>query len=245
MSGSGGSVGGPERSQVDSDHWSAPRPAPATALAALPAAVGPLAAGVLVGAWIACFRSYGIFDFADEGAQLMQALRAAHGERPYVDFATGYGPLHFAIQGALVSAGGLDAVRLALVAVHAAAAAMLYAAARRLVGSAGAAVTVLVSVAFFLPRAPRQGAPFLVPYPAWWVEAIALACMLLVDRRHGRPGLARTAAVGALAGAACVMKPNSGLLLAAGGVAALVLDPRPAAGRSTGHAGPLGTALLL
>jgi hypothetical protein len=175
----------------------------------------------------------------------MQALRSTHGERPYVDFATGYGPLHFAIQGALVAAGGLEAVRLALVVVHAAAAAMLYAAARRLIGSAGAAVTVLVAVAFFLPIATQQGAPFLVPYPAWWVEAIALACMLLVDRRHGPPGLAHAVAVGALAGAACVMKPNSGLLLAAGGVAALVLDPRTTERSTTRHAGPLGAALLL
>src|SRR5262245_57766510 len=157
MSGSGGSVGGPERSRIGSDQWSTPRQAPAAALTALPAAVGPLAAGLLVGAWVACFRSYGVFDFADEGAQLMQALRAARGERPYVDFATGYGPLHFAIQGALVAAGGLEAVRLALVVVHAAAAAMLYAAARRLIGSAGAAVTVLVAVAFFLPVAQQQG----------------------------------------------------------------------------------------
>jgi hypothetical protein len=245
MSGSSGSVGGPERSQVDRDHWSAPRQAPAAALTALPAAVGPLAAGLLVGAWVACFRSYGIFDFADEGAQLMQALRAARGEHPYVDFATGYGPLHFAIQGALVAAGGLAAVRLALVVVHAAAAAMLYAAARRLIGGAGAAVTVLVAVAFFLPVAPQQGAPFLVPYPAWWVEAAALACMLLVDRRQGAPGLTHAGAVGALAGAACVMKPNSGLLLAAGGVAALVLDPRTAAGGATRHAGLLGSAMLV
>src|SRR5262245_59670715 len=95
----GGSVGRPGRSQVDSDQWSAPRQAPAAALATLPAAVGPLAAGLLVGAWVACFRSYGIFDFADEGAQLMQALRVARGERPYLDFATGYGPIQFAIQG--------------------------------------------------------------------------------------------------------------------------------------------------
>src|SRR5262249_57819145 len=127
---------------------------------------------------------------------------AARGERPYVDFATGYGPLHFAIQGALVAAGGMAAVRLALVVVHAAAAAMLYAATRRLIGSAGAAVTVLVAVAFFLPLAPQQGAPFLVPSPAWWGEAIALACLLLVDPRQGPAGLPPAAAAGSAPGRA-------------------------------------------
>jgi hypothetical protein len=265
MSGSGGSAGGPERSRVDVDHVSALRQALLSAPGerarrrreaggALGArtALGPLVAGLAVAGWVACFRSYGIFDFADEGAQLMQGLRAASGERPYVDFATGYGPLHFAVQGALVAAGGLEAVRLALVVVHGVAAAMLYAGVRRLVGAAGSAVTVLVAVAFFLPMAPQQGAPFLVPYPAWWVEAAALACIVLLDRRYGPPSRVQAAAVGALAGAAFAMKPNSGLLLAAGSVAALVLGPRPidasgaprVAGGGAG-AGPIGSAFLL
>ncbi len=182
----------------------------------------------------------------------MQALRVARGERPYLDFATGYGPLYFAIQGALVGLGGLPAVRWALVGVHGVAAAALFAATRRLVGGAGAALAVLVTVAFFLPVAPRQGAPLLIPYPSWWVEATALACLLLVDRRHGLPGVGRAGLAGAAAGMAFAMKPNSGLLLAAGCMAALVLGARPGAAyeapegdRPARAAGPLGTALLL
>jgi hypothetical protein len=45
------------------------------------------------------------------GLLLAQAARAAAGERPYLDFHTGYGPLYFAVQAALVRAGGLDALR--------------------------------------------------------------------------------------------------------------------------------------
>ena len=76
----------------------------------------PLLVAVLVGAYVAAFHRFGLFDFADEGLQLAQAWRVAHGQRPYLDFHTGYGPLYFAWQGALMRWGGLGAVRAALVA---------------------------------------------------------------------------------------------------------------------------------
>src|SRR6185369_12262265 len=98
-----------------------------------------LAAGLAVAVYVACLRRYGIFDPADEGLLLVQAWRTAHGQMPYVDFHTGYGPLYFRLQSILVAAGGLAAVRWMLVLIHGAAAAFLYALARRLCGPALAA----------------------------------------------------------------------------------------------------------
>ena len=71
----------------------------------------PLAAGLVVAAYAAALRPYGIFDYVDEGLLLVQALRAARGQVPYVDFHTGYGPLYFRLQAWLLAAGGWAAIR--------------------------------------------------------------------------------------------------------------------------------------
>ena len=183
--------------------------------------VAPLAAGLLVAAYVAALRRYGIFDFADEGLLLVQAWRAAHGEAPHLDFHTGYGPLSFRLQALLVAAGGLAAVRWALVAVHGATAALAYALARRLAGPTLAAAAVALEVAFFLPVAPGLGAPFNVPYPAWYagLAGVALAVVL-----GGPGGCGRALVAGALVGAVVGIKPNSGMALAAGAAAAIAVS---------------------
>src|SRR5207248_2034345 len=117
----------------------------------------PLAAGLVVAAYTAALRRYGVFDPVDEGLLLVQALRTAHGQVPYVDFHTGYGPLYFRLQAWLLEAGGWDAIRWGLVAVHGAAGALLFVLARRLAGPALAWVAVALEVAFFLPVAPGRG----------------------------------------------------------------------------------------
>jgi hypothetical protein len=147
-----------------------------------------LAAGLAVAVYVACLRRYGIFDPADEGLLLVQAWRAAHGEMPYVDFHTGYGPLYFRLQSLLVAAGGLAAVRWVLVAVHGAGAALLYVLARRVCGPALAAVAVALQVAFFLPVAPARGAPFNAPYPAWYAGVAGVAVAVLLARPRGVRG---------------------------------------------------------
>src|SRR5207253_2583383 len=114
-------------------------------------ALGPVAAGLLVAVYAAALRRYGIFDPTDEGLLLVQALRAAAGQAPYVDFHTGYGPLYFRLQALLVAAGGLVAVRWALVAVHGVAGGLCFALARRLAGAGLAVAAVALEVAFFLP----------------------------------------------------------------------------------------------
>lgn len=202
----------------------------------------PVVAGLLVAAYVATFRRYGIYDLADEGLLLAQAARAAAGERPYLDFHTGYGPLYFALQRALLEAGGLDALRGALAVVHGVTAGLTFALARTLGGTALAIAAVALEVAFFLPVAPRSGAPFNVPYPAWYAGLGAVAVALLVARGVARP--ARLALAGAIAGAVLAMKPNSGALLVAGAaVASVVAD----GGGATSRGGRLlaGATLLL
>jgi hypothetical protein len=194
--------------------------------------LGPLVAGLAVGVWVAAFRRYAPFDFADEGVLLAQASRAAHGQAPYLDFRTGYGPLYFAAQAVLFRAGGVSAIRGALVLVHGVAAALLFALVRRLSNGALAAAVVLFSTAFFLPLAPALGAPFYVPYPAWYAEVGILAAALLLA---GRP--LRFALTGAVAGTVTAVKPNSGVLLLAAGAAVAVLD-----GKS--RMGGMGKAVL-
>jgi hypothetical protein len=189
--------------------------------------LAPAVAGLAVAAYVTAFRRFGLYDVADEGLLLAQAARAAAGERPYLDFHTGYGPLYFAIQAALVRAGGLVAVRGALAVVHGITAAFLFSVARRLAGPALALGAVAVQVAFFLPLAPGSGAPFNVPYPAWYAGLGGIVIAWLVGR--GTTGLA---VAGAVAGAVFAMKPNSGALLAAGAaVAVVVRDADRAGGR--------------
>jgi hypothetical protein len=203
---------------------------------------GPVLAGLAVAAYAAALGRYGVFDLPDEGLLLVQAWRAAHGQAPYVDFHTGYGPLYFDLQALLVRAGGMAAVRGVLALVHGVAAGLLYACVRRLAGAWLAAVAVVLEVAFFLPVAPQQGAPMNVPYPAWYagVAAVALAVLLL----HPGGG-ARAAIAGAVAGAIVAVKPNSGLLLAAGAAAALALGTRAGSGPSGWMARLVSVLLVL
>jgi hypothetical protein len=190
--------------------------------------VAPVLAGLAVAAYVAAFRGYGLYDLADEGLLLAQAARAAAGEQPYTDFHTGYGPLYFAVDAALMRAGGLAALRGALVVVHGLTAALLFALARAVAGPALAAAAVALHVAFFLPLAPATGAPFNVPYPAWWAGLGGVAIALLVARDAGRGAV--LVVVGALAGAVFAMKPNSGALLLAGAAVAGVTTGAPGGG---------------
>jgi hypothetical protein len=199
----------------------------------VPVAAGPLVAGLVVGAYAAALRRYGIFDPVDEGLLLLQAARVAAGQAPYVDFHTGYGPLYFRLQAILVSAGGLDAVRWALVGVHATAGALLYALTRRLGGATLAAVAVALEIAFFLPLAPAQGAPLNAPYPGWYAGLAGVAIAVLMSGEPGAIPPLRAGLAGVVAGIVFAIKPNSGLLLAAGAAAAVVLAGGAEAGRRT------------
>jgi hypothetical protein len=198
----------------------------------------PVVAGLVVAAYVATFRRYGIYDLADEGLLLAQAARAAAGERPYLDFHTGYGPLYFALQSRLLEAGGLQALRAALAVVHGVTAGLTFALARMLGGTALAIAAVALQTAFFLPLAPGSGAPFNVPYPAWYAGIGGVAVALLVLTARPAP----LALAGAIAGAVFAIKPNSGALLVAGAAVASVLA---GAGVVSGRGGALASATLL
>src|SRR5262249_36950356 len=128
--------------------------------------------------------------------------------------------------------------------VHGGVAALLFALTRRTAGRALAVVAVALQVSFFLPLAPRQGAPFFVPYPAWYGTLAGLLVVLLLG--DGRTGSPRAACLGVLAGAVFAMKQNMGWLLAGGAAAVLVLAGRPGAfGRIVLGLLALGTVALV
>lgn len=189
---------------------------------------------VLVLAYLGLFRAYG-FDVVDEGTQLAQIDRVAHGARPYLDFETGYTPWYFTLHVALwrATGAGLLATRSFGVALHALTVALLYAALRRRASALLATSVVVFDVAFLLPVSPRAGAPFNVPYPGWIAAPLALGAQLLASSvvvaraagaavGAGASGVLPLLGAGAFAGAAFAVKPNAGLLVLGGAALATV-----------------------
>src|SRR5262245_33250853 len=124
----------------------------------------PVLAALAVGAYCTAFRRYGL-ELADEGTLLAQVDRVLHGEIPYRDFHTGYGPGLFLLNAALAAAFGpsTTVVRGGLAVVQAIrAGALAWLVARVAPGWTGIALAVFVG--FFLPVAPGVVCPFLVPY---------------------------------------------------------------------------------
>lgn len=197
----------------------------------------PVLAAAVVGAYVGLFHRFGVFDFADEGTQLVQAWRVALGQRPYLDFHTGYGPLYFALQGALMRWGGIGAIRGALLVTQAACGGLLFIATRRLAGSAWAWLAIALQIAFLLPIAPSQGAPFNVPYPAWYAELLGLVIAVVLSG-GGAIGSGAAFVAGVAAGLTCAIKINSGVLFGAGAAAVLAL------GHGAGRASVAGAVLL-
>ncbi|MDG2307465.1 MAG: hypothetical protein P8R42_22990 [Candidatus Binatia bacterium] len=172
------------------------------------------------------FRLYG-FDLVDEGTQLVQIERVAAGERPYLDFETGYTPGYFALEAWLLDAGGgsIVAIRTFGLLVQGVVAGSLWAIARAWAGLHLAASIVLLYVAFLLPVSLRLGAPFNIPYPGWLAALPALGAQVMVARVSARRIRRRNLVLlltGVAAGLAFSVKPNSGLLILAGSALALV-----------------------
>lgn len=183
------------------------------------------------------FRLYG-FDLVDEGTQLAQIERAAAGERPYVDFETGYTPGYFALGARLLEAGGgtIEAIRTFGIVWQCVLVAGLWATVRAWGGLGLASAIAMLYVAFVLPVSLRTGAPFNIPYPGWLTAPAALAVQVMVARVSARRIRRRStvvAACGVVAGLAFSVKPNVGLLVLAGATLALapVWSPASAANR--------------
>ena len=81
----------------------------------------------LVAALYASFVGYG-FNLDDEGTVLYQILRTFRGERPYLDFHTGYTPAVFYLNAAIFDIFGVSVmpIRISLVAVNAASVVLIF-----------------------------------------------------------------------------------------------------------------------
>jgi hypothetical protein len=200
----------------------------------------------VVAAYCLVLRRYGL-ELADEGVLLAQMDRVVHGQVPYRDFHTGYGPGIFWLHAWAFAWVGVSigTVRVGLAVVHAARVMLL----ARLAGAAGgrawAGAAALALLAFFLPVAPGICAPGNIPYPAWFADVLGLTALLLLVR--DRPPLI---AIGMLWGGAFAFRQNSGLLGLGAAVVTTVLagapgGDRPRAGTLVAVAMLGGAAVLL
>src|SRR4030095_16223017 len=126
-----------------------------------------LACAGVVAAYCLVLRRYGL-ELADEGVLLAQMDRVVHGQVPYRDFHTGYGPGIFWLHAWAFAwfGGSLGTVRAGLTVVHAARAMLLARVAGAAGGRAWSGAAALALLAFFLPVAPGLCAPGNIPYPA-------------------------------------------------------------------------------
>lgn len=174
-------------------------------------------------------RRFGL-DLVDEGTLLGQFAAMARGAAPYRDFQSGYGPLGFYWNGAVLRwlGGDVVAVRTVLAAVHAASAGLLYA--------------IALLWGMLRPVAPGAFATFNVPYPSWWAEALGYGAVLLLLAAPLRIGM--LAVAGALWGLAFLAKQNAGVFGLGGMVVHLALtDPRAGRDNAPWLGGLLGLAM--
>ncbi len=161
-------------------------------------------------AYLLLLRPYG-FQLEDEGTLLSWFDRVSRGQRPYLDFHTGYTPGFFAFGSAVYSAFGPSAaaVRTVLAVMNALSAAGLAELTRRAAGAWLAPVPALLWLAF-VPVYGGEFAAFNIPYPTWpvtlaWI-VVALALVAWIER----PRLVLLAVAGLGAAAAMGLRPNSG-----------------------------------
>jgi hypothetical protein len=170
------------------------------------------AAGVFLFAlaWLLLLRPYG-FQLEDEGTVLFWFERVLDGQRPYVDFHTGYTPGFFAFGHAAFALFGptATALRGILAVVSALSAAGLTEVTRRVAGSFLAPLPALLWLAF-VPVYVGEFAAFNVPYPTWPVTLVwmVLALAMLAWMESRRTPLLVLA--GVAAATALALRPNSG-----------------------------------
>lgn len=199
-----------------------PRPLVATCL---------LAAGVA--ALYLAFVGYG-YQLEDEGTILFQILRTYRGERPYLDFHTGYTPAIFHLNAGLFQLFGVSVlpIRLSLALVNSVAVVLIFRLALRFAPPAEAALAAL-AYAVFMPFFAGQFAAFNIPYPAWHAIAAWLATEIASVRAVEGGGSRRwLLAAGGWAGVAFSFKPNTGVLALGAALLSQLLASAPAAGRA-------------
>ncbi len=175
-----------------------------------------------------CF--YGL-NVGEEGGTLYLFFRVLRGERPYIDFISGYTPGYFYFHAGLLRLFGehLLTIRIVLAAIQLTITLLLFRIACTLLSPVAAALAAWIYVAS-LPVVPGSELSFNVAYPAWYTLAAALCgCWALL--RWCSTGRTKWAFLaGLLAALSFGFKPNSGLFQLA--AAALVLGVAPWGKRS-------------
>ena len=182
-----------------------------------------LAIGAAVAVLFLIFAGYG-YNLEDEGTVLYQILRTFRGERPYLDFHTGYTPAVFYLNAWLFDVFGVSVlpIRVVLALVNALAVMLTFRLALRLAPVAESALAAL-TYAIFMPFFQGQFASFNIPYPAWYAMAAWLGTQLASVKAVENGSRAWLVASGALAGVAFSFKPNTGVLALGAAVLAQLL----------------------
>jgi hypothetical protein len=178
------------------------------------------------------FVDYG-YELSDEGTVLYQILRTHRGERPYLDFHTGYTPAVFYLNALLFDWFGVSVlpIRVGLALANSAAVLLIFRLSLRLAPVLESACAGL-AYAVFLPFFAGQFASFNIPYPAWYAVTAWLATELAMVRACETGRRSWLAVAGALAGVAFSFKPNTGVLALGALVLAQCLREAPLAGRA-------------
>jgi hypothetical protein len=189
-----------------------------------------LAVGGLSTALFLLFVGYG-YNLEDEGTVLYQILRTFRGERPYLDFHTGYTPAVFYLNAWLFDVFGVSVlpIRVLLACVNAVAVMLVFRLSLRVAPPLESALAAL-TYAIFMPFFQGQFASFNIPYPAWYAVAAWLGAHLATVKAIEGRSRVWLAAAGALAGVAFSFKPNTGVLALGAVVLARLLVSPPLAG---------------
>lgn len=182
-----------------------------------------LALGAAAAALFLLFVGYG-YNLEDEGTVLYQILRTHRGERPYLDFHTGYTPAVFYLNAWLFDVFGVSVlpIRVVLAGVNALAVMLTFRLALRVAPVAEAALAA-ATYAVFMPFFQGQFASFNIPYPAWYAIAAWMATQLASVKAVETQRRGWLVAAGALAGLAFSFKPNTGVLALGAAVLAQML----------------------
>ncbi len=194
-------------------------------------------------AYFLLFRSYG-FQLEDEGNILLLLQRVVEGQRPYLDFHTGYTPGFYALGEAVFRTfgGTTESVRLVLALNNALCASLLYSLARRATGRWTAALAPLLWV-LFLPVFSGEFASFNVPYPAWFATLAWLVTAEVLTRWVRTRSVAWLFAAGLTAAGAFSMKLNAGAFSIA--AATFVVTMTASTRSRLDNASARGAALLM
>jgi len=182
-----------------------------------------LALGAAAAALFLLFVGYG-YNLEDEGTVLYQILRTHRGERPYLDFHTGYTPAVFYLNAWLFDVFGVSVlpIRVVLAGANALAVMLTFRLALRVAPVTESALAA-ATYAIFMPFFQGQFASFNIPYPAWYAIAAWMATQLASVKAVETQRRSWLVAAGALAGVAFSFKPNTGILALGAAVLAQLL----------------------